>query len=140
MKLISAAIWGLVLVAMIGCGGPHDATVMGMVTLDGAAVPRGTVTFYPVASGSAAYGRIADDGSYSVRTGREEGLPSGEYEVTVVANEAPKVQPATAGPPPPGRSITPAQYRSRKTSGLKFTISPGTNTIDLALSANAPKG
>ena len=38
--------------------------------------------------GPPAYAPIGSDGSYSIHTGREEGLPAGEYQVTVTANEA----------------------------------------------------
>src|SRR5262245_2668726 len=71
--------------SFIGCGGAYDSTAHGVVTLDGRAVPRGTVSFHPVSGGPAAYAMIEDNGSYSIRTGREEGLPSGDYEVSVTA-------------------------------------------------------
>ncbi len=73
---------------LTGCGGGFDSAVHGVVTLDGKVVPRGTVTFHPVSGGPVAYAMISDDGSYAVRTGREKGLPAGEYQVTVTANAA----------------------------------------------------
>ena len=33
------------LIGLIGCGGSNEATVAGMVTLDGSAVPRGMISF-----------------------------------------------------------------------------------------------
>lgn len=131
-----------VLLATVGgCGGMFDSSVSGNVTLDGIAVPRGTVTFLPVGGGPAAYALIQEDGSYSVRTGRENGLPAGEYAVTVSANEAPAVkQTASGGPPPPGKPITPAWYRSKDTSGLHFTVEPGSNEINLELKSQPPAG
>ena len=127
-------------IGITGCGGAYDSTVAGTVTLDGNTVPRGTVTFAPVKGGPAGYARI-DGGSYTVYTGREEGLPAGEYDVTVIANEAAAAQAnANGGPPPPGKAITPAWYRSKDTSGLKFTVKPGSNTVDLPLSSTPPAG
>lgn len=126
---------------VVGCGGPYDASVSGVVTLDGQNLTRGTVSYSPVAGGPAAYARIDADGEYSLRTGRDEGLPSGEYQVTVIATEPPPVQ-ATAqgGPPPSGEPITPLWYRSKDTSGLKFTVAPGSNDINLELSTDPPAG
>jgi hypothetical protein len=123
-----------------GCGGPYDSTVQGVVRLDGVAVPRGTVAFNPVEGGPAAYARIESDGSYQVSTGREKGLPDGEYEVTVTSNERASNPQPTGGPPPPGKAITPLWYRSKATSGLRFTVNPGENTIDLELSTTRPRG
>jgi hypothetical protein len=126
---------------LAGCGGVYDATVSGTVTLDGSAVPRGTVSFHPTSAGPAAYARIEDDGSYSVRTGREEGLPPGEYLVTVISSEPPTVsQTAVGGPPPAGKPITPLWYRTTDTSGLRFTVEPGHNEINLELTTQPPAG
>ena len=124
-----------------GCGGPYDAGVSGVVTLDGQNLTRGTVSFNPVAGGPAAYARIDEGGNYSLRTGRDEGLPSGEYQATVIATEPPPVQ-ATAqgGPPPSGKPITPMWYRSKDTSGLSFTVVPGSNEINLELTTQPPVG
>jgi hypothetical protein len=124
-----------------GCGGAYDATASGTVTLDGNIVPRGTVAFHPVAGGPAAYARIQENGGYVVRTGREEGLPPGEYFVTVAANEAPTVaQTAQGGPPPPGKPITPAWYASKDSSGLKVVVESGDNKLDLELKSQPPAG
>jgi hypothetical protein len=132
---------GMMLLVVVGCGGPFDSSVTGVVTLDGKVVPRGTVSFQPKAGGPAAYARIEESGSYVVRTGREEGLPPGDYYVTVSANEPPTVeQTAQGGPPPPGKPITPAWYRTRNTSGLSFVVEPGANEINLELTSTPPPG
>ena len=134
-------IFGVVALAMSGCGGTYDSTVSGVVTLDGSNLQRGTVAYHPVAGGPAAYARVSDDGSYHLRTGREEGLPSGEYEVTVVANEPPaERQSKLGGPPPPGKPITPPWYRAAQSSGLRFKIEPGDNDINLELKSQPPAG
>jgi hypothetical protein len=84
---------------------------------------------------------IGDDGSYSIRTGRETGLPSGEYQVSVAANEAAALsQTDKGGPPPPGKPITPEWYRMKETSGLKFIVKPGKNEINLELTNKPPAG
>jgi hypothetical protein len=132
---------GLLVATATGCGGAYDATVSGMVTLDGKSVNRGTVAFHPTAGGPAAYARVSDDGSYYVRTGREEGLPAGEYVATIVANEPPaESHTKLGGPPPPGKPITPPWYRTTKTSGLQFKVEPGDNEFNLELKSQPPAG
>jgi hypothetical protein len=124
-----------------GCGGTYNATVSGVVALDGNKLTRGTVAFNPSGEGVTAYARIENDGSYVVKTGREKGLPAGEYSVTVVAHEDPENKVSSqGGPPPPGKHITPKWYRSIKTSGLKYQVEAGANEIDIQLSAEPPPG
>jgi hypothetical protein len=128
-------------VAATGCDGAYDATASGIVTLDGNIVPRGTVAFHPVAGGPAAYARIEENGGYVIRSGRDVGLPPGEYFVTVAANEPPTVaQTAQGGPPPPGKPITPAWYASKGSSGLKVVVETGNNELNLELKSTPPPG
>lgn len=139
-SLHSAALIGL-MVSMAGCGGPFDSSAKGIVTLDGATLPSGWVTFYPTAGGPSASGRIDDSGSYVMQTGNSMGLPSGEYQVTVIANEPPKeLRSKDGGPPPAGKQITPAWYGTKDKSGLSVTVKPGRNTLDLALTTKPPAG
>ena len=139
LSVVSVPLFALIGVA--GCGGAYDSMVLGVVTLDGKVVPRGTVAYQPVTGGPAAYAPIAENGSYVVRTGREKGLPSGEYAVTVTANEPSAVrQTEKGGPPPPGKLITPMWYRSKDTSGLRYTVNPGDNEINLELTSKPPAG
>ena len=145
VRLVRRCFAGTVLsglaVCIAGCGGTYDAAVSGKVTIDGNVVPNGTVAFSPVAGGPAAYGRIETTGDYTIRTGREKGLPAGEYQVTVTANEPAKtLQTENGGPPPPGKAITPAWYRTKDTSGLKFVVQSGSNEIHLELKSQPPAG
>lgn len=129
------------LLTVVGCGGPYNASVSGNVTLDGSTVPTGTVSFVSNDGGPPAYARIDSSGNYTLKTGRETGLPAGEYLVTVIANEPPAVaESERGGPPPPGKPITPPWYRSQETSGLKFSVEPGRNQIDLELTSQPPEG
>jgi hypothetical protein len=130
---------GFVFVA--GCGGTYDASVEGVVTLDGKPLPLGMVTFHPSSPGPPAYAIISEDGSYAVNTGRETGLPSGEYHVSVIANEPPAIaQTASGGAPPLGKPITPAWYRMKETSGLQYKVEPGSNEINIELTSQPPAG
>ena len=134
---------------LVGCGaggGKYDASVEGTVTVDGDLAQRGSVTFYPVKSGPAAAGQIFKDGSYSVRVGQgslaesDAGkLPSGEYVATVVVSgELDKSKTVSAGGPPmAGVRLSAAKYADRATSGLKFSVKPGRNVLELKLDSAA---
>ena len=125
---------------MSGCGGPYDSSVSGVITLDGSPLPRGTVKFIPEQPGPSGYGLIGSDGSYEVMTGREEGLKSGSYVVTVVVNEESTPNKEPSLPPRPGKPITPPWYRNQAQSPLKHTVEPGSNEINLELSTKRPAG
>jgi hypothetical protein len=127
-------------IACVGCGGPYDATVTGVATLDGQPLPRGIVSFAPQTGGPLAYGRIQSDGRFSLWTGMEEGLASGAYAVTVMATEESPDRSQDGGPPPMGKLITPMWYQDPATSGLTFTIESGDNVIDLKLNSTPPSG
>lgn len=128
-------------IAVGGCGGAFDATVSGEVTLDGEPISTGTVTFKPTGNGSMAYAKIDESGTYRLRTGREIGLPPGEYQVTVVAREQSReAYGKEGGPPPAGKMITPEWYRSTDSSGLSFQVESGSNQIDLSLTTEPPPG
>jgi hypothetical protein len=124
---------------LTGCGGTYDATVSGIITLDGNPLPRGTVCFNPDADGPSAYGLIQSDGKYTLATGREEGLPSGAYTVTVVANEQ-SVEKTPGAIPTPGKPISPSWYRNKNSSPLKYNLEAGSNQIDISLTSTPPAG
>jgi hypothetical protein len=138
---LNIALAGILSIALSGCGGAYDSAVTGLVTLDGTPVPRGTVAYSPQGGGPAAFGLIGADGTYLLRTGREEGLPAGQYSVTVAANEQANWDPSKGGgPPPPGKPITPEWYRDVATSGLSFNVEPGDQEINLELNSKPPVG
>jgi len=134
--LRSAAIACVLLALPAGCGSSPDlpplAEVHGTVTLDGQALPRGTVQFVPDTSrgnrGPAAVGEIGPDGRYRLRTAGAEGAVLGWHKVRVTATEEPTAQ----FPDPP--SILPSKYNSADTSGLTAEVKADEdNRIDLAL-------
>ncbi len=136
----ASADFGIVLamLAMLGgCGGMYDSYVSGTVTLDGSPLPRGTVCFVPVAHGPRGYGLILSEGSYFVKIGTEKGIPSGEYQVTVVSKEK-SIETRPGMPPMPGKSITPAWYHTPRSSGLRMTVVAGSNEINLELTNEPP--
>jgi len=141
MKRIRYTILALAAMVLSGCGGTYDASVEGVVTLDGNPVPSCSVAFIPAAGGSPGYARTNGSGKYEVFTGNELGLPSGEYRVTLVARENPtETHSELGGPPPPGKRITPPWYGSSRSSPLLYKVEPGSNDIPLELTTQPPPG
>lgn len=138
-QTISLLIGSLILV-LSGCGSEFGSTVHGNITLDGEALPQdaiGTVVFFPKKGGPPATGRIVDGSQYTLTTGRGKGLFPGDYSVTIGANESTGItRGKNGGPPPGGKQITPSRYRQSRTSGLVYTIEPGSNSIDIELSSD----
>jgi hypothetical protein len=120
--------------AVAGCGGA-ESTVTGTVTLDGQPVGPGVIVFAPAGGASnPSDGAIQVDGSYFLRTGREEGLKPGDYQVGVTVLDQPAVKPGERSMEV-AKYITPQKYAEPSTSGLQFTVEAGSNTIDVKLSS-----
>ncbi len=134
MKDTKLVVGLLALALLAGCGSDAESTVSGLVTLDGAPLDRGNVTFYPIdpTIGRTATGSIQPDGQYTLRVGKTGGLNAGEYDVAVVATE-PSRPSALGGPPAPGKLITPRKYKDADKSGFNFQVAPGSNEINLEL-------
>ncbi|MEM8945222.1 MAG: carboxypeptidase-like regulatory domain-containing protein [Planctomycetota bacterium] len=129
----------LLLVVATGCSGTYDASVSGTVTFDGSPLKSGSISFIPGQPGPASYAAVLGDGSYTVNTGREEGLPPGSYTITVMAREKSIEDTSGRGlPPMPGKQITPTWYAQKKSSPLKFTVEAGSNEINLELTSDPP--
>jgi hypothetical protein len=141
-RKLLALIGTIAVAAATGCGSSSEATVSGVVTLDGNPIPKGgMISFVPAAQGTQSYAMSDDSGGYEVYTGRTEGLRAGEYKVTVVAREKSALtMAADGGPPPPGKEITPRWYAYPDSSGLSFKVEPGSNEINLELTSQPPAG
>jgi hypothetical protein len=126
------AVCGLILVAS-GCS--NEARVSGSVKFDDQPLKTGVVSFHPVGQGPVALGQIDDSGNYTAAVGSGSGLQPGEYIVTVVANEPPVPAKDPRMAPAPGKRITPEKYASKEKSDLKFTLKPGSNSIDLSITS-----
>jgi hypothetical protein len=125
------------LVLAIGCNtSPYESTVSGTVSLDGAPIGPGIVQFVPVGrSHNPATGTIQVDGDYELRTSKQTGLQAGQYQVTVAVYDQPDVAPGERAAPGSAPLRTPEKYFSLETTDLNFTVEPGSNTIDIALSS-----
>ena len=119
----------VLILPLTGCGPSQEAAVSGTVTLNGEVLPTGVVSFHPVDKGPIGNGPIEPDGSYTLRTGNQPGIPAGEYIVTVVAYGTPPAGNAEMKPP----LLTPRKYADKSQSDLRYQVKPGSNRIDLEL-------
>lgn len=123
----------LAFLCVTGCGSEFGATVSGVVTLDGNPVTPGRVTFAPAEpTALPAAGKLDIDGSFELLTQKKPGLAPGTYKVSVQALRPPDV-PKGQRTFTPSEPLVPEKYLSVKTSGLEFTVEPGSNTIDIPL-------
>lgn len=114
---------------LAGCGSTYDSTISGKVVMNGSPLPKGTVSFHPVAGGPVATGAIQSDGTFTIQTATKEGLQPGEYKVTVVATD----------PPPPGDDenpgtlLTAPEFGRIDSTPLSFTVEAGANDFEFSV-------
>lgn len=124
---------------LAGCGSDLGQ-VSGTVTLNGEPLRggngvRATVVFQPLAAGGVpAVGNVGPEGEYSLFSGAKEGVVPGEYAVTCTASQKVAGRDPTAAPT--GRRITDPKYGNPQTSGLQFTVQPGSNEFNIALASS----
>lgn len=138
----------LLLPLMAGCGGSSThAPVAGVVTLNGKPIADAAVSFIPDSGGRPAIGSTAADGSYQLKCKEKVGAKIGPNRVAIVAVQAVgKLNTekydsgfgsiAGMGPgerKPTEKWIIPKVYSKPKTSGLTFTVEPGSNQADFDL-------
>lgn len=125
------------LCAVAGCSrkpaGPKCHTVTGVVRLKGQPLDGATVLFRAVSGPYSGAGRTDASGRYALSSQFGQGVPEGEYTVTVTKYEevvSPESEEEVAPPP---RLLTPPKYAQAETSGLRATVKPRPNTIDFDL-------
>jgi hypothetical protein len=124
------------LACLIGCGSEFGATARGVVTLDGKPVTPGHVTFALVDSSTVpAVSNLDSSGQFNLTTNKKTGLAPGKYRVAIQAFQPPDV-PAGQRTFEPSKPLVPEKYLQVNTSGLEYTVAPGSNTIDIPLSTN----
>lgn len=121
----------LAFIVIVGCGGPERAAVDGKVTLDGAPVDGGTISFISTdgQSASGAWGDIKA-GSYSFSAG--QGPVVGTYRVEIRwMRETGKMVSGFGTQAPELASVIPERYS--RMSELKAEIKPGRNEANFQL-------
>src|SRR5262245_26414069 len=124
----------------IGCGGGSGAKltpVVGKVTVDGAPLTSGGVTFHPnSAKGNNTphipLGALDAQGNFKLMSATSEGAPLGWYKVTVSA-QAP-IDPQNPYAPP--KHLINPKYNDAVSSGLELEVveQPAVGAYDLKLS------
>lgn len=129
---------GLVVFVAAGCGRPPR--VAGSVTVNGAPLPAGRVTFLCDGAGKPAISsEISPDGTYEILS-----PPAGRARISV-QTFAPRPKPPAGVDPGTGIDYSvgwedtgpyvpiPERYHSPQTSGLVYEIRPGDQTFDITL-------
>ncbi len=132
-RSFSAAI--LLGVMLSGCKeGPARGPVRGHVTLGDQPVRGATIAFENLTLGVTLTAVLNDDGTYEVKTYKGDGLPAGEYTVTVTpgrmlqsADEIPLAGKNPEKAIPKNPSPIPVRYSSPSTSGLTADVKAGSN-------------
>jgi hypothetical protein len=124
--------------ALTGCGssGEKLTPVAGKVTVNGASLGTGSVTFHPdTAKGNSTphipVGTLDAQGNYKLMTATQEGAPLGWYQITVSAQEP--IDPKNPYAPP--KHLINPKYSDLGTSGLAVEVvpSPAPRAYDLKL-------
>ncbi|HRA89579.1 MAG TPA: hypothetical protein PK992_15945, partial [Planctomycetaceae bacterium] len=152
MTLFRVRIWfpGLLVLGVISCvatsgcgsGGPPRVQISGKVTLDGAPLDSGSISFIPEEGvvGPMAGGEITPGGMYLIQAtaGPTTGphrveikawQASGEHEVVGVGGST--VGPSAGGAVATSKMIIPSRYNAK--SELSVQIEPGENAHDFTL-------
>lgn len=103
-------------------------TASGTASVDGQRMKKGVVTFHPKAGGATAYATVGTDGSFSAKTGADNGLKTGDYVVTVTDHFIPD---SSSGEQ--AKLLTPEKYATPEKSDLKVTVNSGGNTFHFDL-------
>ena len=124
----------LALAGLEGCGktGPVIAPVSGTVSLDGARLTSGVVSFAS-SSGSVSSANLGPEGRFRLVSQYGNGIPLGGYVVTVLPeNSAPREADMQSNQPQRASKI-PTRYQYCERSGLTAEVKPGENEFQFAL-------
>ncbi|WP_417386162.1 carboxypeptidase-like regulatory domain-containing protein [Gimesia sp.] len=119
----------------VGCSDANQPTVVpvsGQVMVNAKPATNAIITFADTDQGFAAAATIAEDGSYQIRSQYGNGVPPGEYLVSVSPPSTRDELDQTI-PLPPGTATIPQKYHSSQTSKLKAEVKEGESTFDFNL-------
>ena len=132
-------ICSLLLCCLGGCLNSDQVTiapVVGQVKIDGQPVVNAVIAFEDPATGFAAMGKIETDGKYVLRSQYGNGIPPGEYRVTVSPPPSRDDQDREI-PPVPGATKIPPKFQQGATSGMTANVEDGENTLDFDLTTSS---
>lgn len=116
----------------LGCAG-ELVPVSGHVEWQGKPLERGMVMFHPETAERGGVGvGVITEGTYSIRTGAQNGIHPGAYRVTVAEFTSPAS--SVAGPFPV--LLTPLQYSRPTTTPLRHTVPKRGSVFNIVLEKN----
>ena len=121
--------------ALFGCSDsnqPSIVPVSGQVMVNSKPASNTIITFADTEKGFAAIATIAADGSYQIQSQYGNGVPPGEYLVSVSPPSTRDELDQTI-PLPPGTAKIPQKYHAPQTSKLKAEVKAGETTYDFNL-------
>jgi hypothetical protein len=139
--------------ALAGCASSSPGTISGTVKLNGKPIEGGTVIFFCNNGKEPIRAAIEADGTYKISS-----APPGPATIVVMGQEPPPIL-LNAGmeggapvpkdsakkiggrpaPPPVKRVWVPARYQTLETSDLRYTVEPGEQQHDIALTGTTDK-
>lgn len=134
---VAAVALAVCLFSIAGCGsgdGLNRKALSGKITLDGAPIPNGSITFEPLQTGGISGGGVYTNGEYKIE--QKVGLPPGKYRVTLTGDDGSNF--AVSAGKMPGDDIMPARKNfipdgwNESKQEIEVTDS-GKNVIDFEL-------
>jgi hypothetical protein len=123
LRLFGAVVACIFVFSLVGCGVSH-VPVAGKVTVDGAPLDTGNVSYHPAAAGAGGMigsSEIASDGSYKIMAEGKAGLAPGKYKVTVTAGKPSNPSDPYSVPV----SLVDAKYTNLASTPLEVDVSAG---------------
>lgn len=119
-------------ILLSGCGKEKPNPVSGVVTFQGKPVAAGTIRFSNPTTAVDIVASLKSDGAYEVVMANGKGLPEGTYQVAILPPRAEMpLGPMRPMPKPQSHPNIPEKHRDPSTSGLTFTVKPGSNRFDV---------
>jgi len=137
LKIAKAYLWSLLILAFLlaGCGGPQLVKVTGKVMINGKAAEGAVLLFHPNDANNlfVSTATTNSDGTYTVVTDMQDGIPPGTYKVTLTWPE-PSTKPVQDVPFAFGTAadrpdLLKGKFVSKDSSGLTAVIGSSTTEI-----------
>ena len=117
-SLIPIAFTLSLLAFLAGCGkddGMNRKAISGIVTVDGAPLPNGSIEFQPLFQGGLGSGAVISAGAFSIA--QKDGLPPGKYRVSMIGDDGTNFGVSKGKMPgdeimPPRKQLIPANWNA----------------------------
>ncbi|MEW4563537.1 carboxypeptidase-like regulatory domain-containing protein [Bremerella sp. JC770] len=151
MSKLASALWLSLSVCVVsvclGCSGNGMLPVEGTVTLDGTPLEGAAISFVPAEGGRPCSGQTDEQGHFTLASyTANDGVPPGEYKVTVVkldARRQAQAAPVEEGTEPgeqvmgsieqATRFLTPKRYASPATTDLRVEVKENMERVQIDL-------